>query len=338
MPFLSLVCSAAAPEPQRIAVAVYRNGKGSCGDNVSMSIVHLVRHAQASFGAEDYDALSELGFRQARWLGEYFSARGLRFARVMSGTMVRQQATARAILQAMGEADETLLSHEGLNEYPGEALYAAHTGVDPRAHQLADARAYWRTFRLAMQAWSEERLVDVPESWIDFGARVRAALAEAVRDTGAVGVMLNHAERKLTLPEIASAIARADEVGLATMVCADTEEEIRAVAALEPNIIVAEPSDLIGTGIAVGREYVKACVKLVADVNKNILVLPSAGISSGQDCYNIIRAGAVASGSSSGICKAPDRAAMAEEMIVAVRRAWDEARHLWEVSDAQRKH
>ncbi len=170
------------------------------------------------------------------------------------------------------------------------------------------------------------------------GRGMGTILAEAVRDTGAVGVMLNHTERKLTLPEIASAIARADEVGLATMVCTDTEEEIRAVAALEPNIIVAEPSDLIGTGIAVGREYVKACVKLVADVNKNILVLPSAGISSGQDCYNIIRAGAVASGSSSGICKAPDRAAMAEEMIVAVRRAWDEARHLWEVSDAQRKH
>lgn len=181
MRFLSL--ESGGPEPRRIAAAVFHNGKGSCGDNVSMSIVHLVRHAQASFGAEDYDALSELGFRQARWLGEYFAQRELRFARVMSGTMVRQQATARAILQAMGEPEEALVLHEGLNEYPGEALYAAHTGFDPRAHQLADARAYWRTFRLAMQAWSEERLVEVPESWIDFGARVSAALAEAVRGT-----------------------------------------------------------------------------------------------------------------------------------------------------------
>ncbi len=148
-----------------------------------MSIVYLVRHAQASFGAEDYDALSELGFRQARWLGEYFAARGLRFARVMSGTLVRQRATAGAILQAMGGADAALALHEGLNEYPGEALYTAHTGFDPREHQLADTRAYWRTFRLAMQAWSEERLPEVPESWSGFGARVRAALAEAVRDT-----------------------------------------------------------------------------------------------------------------------------------------------------------
>ncbi len=148
-----------------------------------MSIVFLVRHAQASFGAENYDALSALGVRQSRWLGEYFAARGLRFARAMSGTMLRQQDTARGILAGMGEGAPALMMHEGLNEYPGEALYTAHTGLQPRAHQLSDARDYWRTFRAAMQAWSEDRLADVPESWLDFGARVRAALAEAVRDT-----------------------------------------------------------------------------------------------------------------------------------------------------------
>ena len=46
-----------------------------------MSLVYLVRHAQASFGARDYDRLSELGRQQARWLGDYFAGRGLRFAR-----------------------------------------------------------------------------------------------------------------------------------------------------------------------------------------------------------------------------------------------------------------
>ena len=49
-----------------------------------MSLVYLVRHAQASFGARDYDRLSELGRQQARWLGDYFAGRGLRFARVMA--------------------------------------------------------------------------------------------------------------------------------------------------------------------------------------------------------------------------------------------------------------
>ncbi len=149
-------------------------------------------------------------------------------------------------------------------------------------------------------------------------------LPEAVKATGAVGVMLNHAECKLTLEELKEAIKRADEVGLATIVCADTEEEIKAVALMNPNIVVAEPTELIGTGITVGREYVDACIRLVKDINSEIMVLPSAGISCGQDCYNIIMAGADGSGSSSGICKAPNPAKMAEEMMAAVRKAYDE--------------
>ena len=53
-------------------------------------------------------------------------------------------------------------------------------------------------------------------------------------------------------------------------------------------------------------------------------VLTAAGISNGQDVYNTIIAGADATGSSSGVAKAADRAAMVDEMIAAVRKAWDE--------------
>lgn len=159
---------------------------------------------------------------------------------------------------------------------------------------------------------------------IPVGRGMGTILPEAVKATGAVGVMLNHAECKLSLDEVRQAIRRADEVGLATIVCADTEEEIKAIAEMNPNIVVAEPSELIGTGIAVGKEYVDACIKLVKSINPEIMVLPSAGISCGNDCYNIIKAGADASGSSSAICKAADPAAMTEEMMAAVRRAYDE--------------
>ena len=60
------------------------------------------------------------------------------------------------------------------------------------------------------------------------------------------------------------------------------------------------------------------------DVNPDILVLTAAGISNGDDVYRTIIAGADATGSSSGVVKAADRAAMVDEMIAAVRRAWDE--------------
>jgi len=87
---------------------------------------------------------------------------------------------------------------------------------------------------------------------------------------------------------------------------------------------VAEPSELIGTGVSVGPEYVAAATRSVKDVNADILVLTAAGISSGEDVYNTIISGADATGSSSGIAKAKDRAAMVDEMVAAVRRAWDE--------------
>lgn len=159
---------------------------------------------------------------------------------------------------------------------------------------------------------------------IPVGRGMGTILAEGLKAAGAVGVMLNHAESKLTLEEVAQAIRRADEVGLATMVCADTVDEMKTIAAMGPNIIVAEPTELIGTGQTSSMDYVRESIAVVKAINPDIMVLQGAGISNGDDVYNVIRAGAEATGSSSGIVKAPNPAAMAEEMISAVRRAWDE--------------
>lgn len=149
-------------------------------------------------------------------------------------------------------------------------------------------------------------------------------LPESLVAAGAEGVMLNHVEKPLDFETLAATIKRAEEVGLTTIVCADSEADASKIATLNPDIIVAEPSALIGTGVSVGPEYVEAATKCVKDVNPDILVLTAAGIANGTDVYNTIIAGADATGSSSGVAKAADRAAMVDEMISAVRRAWDE--------------
>ena len=149
-------------------------------------------------------------------------------------------------------------------------------------------------------------------------------LPESLVAAGADGVMLNHCEKPLDFETLAKTIERANEVGLTTIVCADSLAEASKIATLNPDIIVAEPSELIGTGVSVGKEYVEAATKSVKDVNPDILVLTAAGIAGGEDVYNTIIAGADATGSSSGVAKAKDRAAMVDEMISAVRRAWDE--------------
>ena len=149
-------------------------------------------------------------------------------------------------------------------------------------------------------------------------------LPESLVAAGAEGVMLNHVEKPVTFEVLGETIKRAEEVGLTTIVCADSMADASKIATLNPDIIVAEPSELIGTGVSVGPEYVKAATDAVKNVNKDILVLTAAGIANGQDVYNTIIAGADATGSSSGVAKAADRAAMVDEMIAAVRKAWDE--------------
>lgn len=159
---------------------------------------------------------------------------------------------------------------------------------------------------------------------IPVGRGLADILPESLVAAGAEGVMLNHVEKPLTFEVLQATIKRAEEVGLTTIVCADSMADASKIAALSPDIIVAEPSELIGTGVSVGPEYVEAATKCVKSVNENILVLTAAGIANGQDVYNTIIAGADATGSSSGVAKAADRAAMVDEMIAACRKAFDE--------------
>ena len=156
------------------------------------------------------------------------------------------------------------------------------------------------------------------------GRGLGSVLPEAVKAAGAVGVMLNHAEKPLTLEEIEKTIARADEVGLGTIVCADTVEDVKKIAKMGPNLIVAEPTNLIGTGQTSDSNYVIETIKTVNEINPDIMVLQGAGISNGQDVYNTIKLGAQATGTTSGIMKSDRPYEMVEEMLYDLRKAWDE--------------
>jgi len=156
------------------------------------------------------------------------------------------------------------------------------------------------------------------------GRGLGAVLPEAVKAAGAVGVMLNHAEKPLSISGLYQTIKRADEVGLATIVCADTIEEAEAIAHFAPNIIVAEPTRLIGNGQTSDEKYMVETTAAIKKINPEILVLQGAGISNGKDVYRVIKAGANATGTTSGIMKAADPEAMLDEMICAVRTAWNE--------------
>lgn len=95
-----------------------------------MGTLYLVRHGQASFGADDYDLLSPLGHQQSRRLGEYFKHKGVTFDAALSGTLKRQVQTLAGICEGMGRAFES--SHAST----AVASSAADTQLDKQSEPL----------------------------------------------------------------------------------------------------------------------------------------------------------------------------------------------------------
>jgi broad specificity phosphatase PhoE len=118
-----------------------------------MGTLYLVRHGQASFGAEDYDHLSELGEKQSVRLGEYFAHKGLHFDGLIAGTLRRHKQTLAGILQGMNRAGDHL-AWEGLNEYDSEAVIAT---VHPHKLEKPDSpemyRHHFRLLRDGLAQW-----------------------------------------------------------------------------------------------------------------------------------------------------------------------------------------
>ncbi|CAE6692350.1 MULTISPECIES: histidine phosphatase family protein [Paraburkholderia] len=152
-----------------------------------MAELYLVRHGQASFGADNYDELSPSGRTQSSWLGEYFAQANLRFDRVVIGTMQRHRQTADAILAAMGGPPIELAQDAGLNEYDFEALFAAvgDEGLPSALSATSSKKDFYKGLRHVLQLWADDRLPGaVPETWQQFQTRVQRARSDIQRAGG----------------------------------------------------------------------------------------------------------------------------------------------------------
>ena len=96
------------------------------------------------------------------------------------------------------------------------------------------------------------------------------------------------------------------------------------MAKLSPNLIVAEPTELIGTGVTSDMGYVRDTIEAVRRINPDIMVLQGAGISTPDDVARVIRAGALATGCTSGVMRAADPEAAARAMLSTLRAVWNE--------------
>jgi len=157
------------------------------------------------------------------------------------------------------------------------------------------------------------------------GRGMADVLPEGLKAAGAQGVVINHCEKPMSLPQMKATIDRARELDFLVFACADTLDEAKAIANLHPDIINPEPSAIIGGGNGVSpMAYVKDSIRVIKEIDPNIMVEQAAGITNGQQVYDFIMAGSEAAGAASGIVNAADPIAMIDEMIAATRRAADD--------------
>ena len=143
-------------------------------------------------------------------------------------------------------------------------------------------------------------------------------LGKCIKEAGAIGTLINHSERRLTLAEIEASLNAAKELELKTVICTNNILTTAAAATLSPDYVAIEPPELIGSGIPVSKadpEVVSGSVKAVSKINPKVKVLCGAGISKGEDLKAALDLGSEGVLLASGIVKAVDPKAALEELI-----------------------
>jgi broad specificity phosphatase PhoE len=148
-------------------------------NNAPMGTIYLVRHGQASFGADDYDQLSDLGHRQCERLGHWFAERGLRFDRVLTGTLKRHRQSLAALEQGLGLAHEAI-AKPALDEYDSHAVIRlVHDRPLVKPTTSEDIKQHFRWLREGLLQWMDGRAQ--PQGMPPF-ADFRDGIASALRE------------------------------------------------------------------------------------------------------------------------------------------------------------
>lgn len=164
----------------------------------------LIRHGQASFGAVDYDVLSEIGARQAHALGRHWADTGQKIDALYTGPRRRHWGTSRHLLAGARSRDIDYpepLELPGLDEYPAfellahwqpilaaedvdfQAILAPRADVGERAGERK--RRMEKAFHYIVDKWARGELdTGDLESFAHFQSRVRGAIGHIAEQQG----------------------------------------------------------------------------------------------------------------------------------------------------------
>ncbi len=136
-------------------------------------------------------------------------------------------------------------------------------------------------------------------------------LPEAVKEAGAIGTLINHSEHQLSDERIAKTVARARELGLKCIICADTPERGAELLRHQPEFIAVEPPEMISkVSVTTKPEIIKKAVELIHGP-----LLVGAGVATGADVQKAIELKTQGVLLASGVCKADDPKAALEKLL-----------------------
>lgn len=118
--------------------------------------------------------------------------------------------------------------------------------------------------------------------------------AKCIKENGAYGTLLNHAEHKLEYAVLKNTIKECKRIGLKTVVCAKDLKEARQIAHLSPDYIAYEVPELIGTLQSISKLKpisVRRFSNIVKAINPKIVPLCGAGIANREDVMSALDLG-----------------------------------------------
>lgn len=152
---------------------------------------------------------------------------------------------------------------------------------------------------------------------IEPGAHTGYVSGLAVKEAGAIGVLISHSEHPLTMEQITQTIAAAKSAGLKSLCFAGNVNDAQTIAGFGPDVLIYEPPELVGSGISVSQtkpEVIKKTVQRVARINPRLPVLCGAGIATREDVEKALALGTKGVALASAFVKAKNPRIILEEL------------------------
>lgn len=159
-----------------------------------MASIYLIRHGQASFGAENYDELSPLGRHQASLTGEFLQRTGVRFDAAYSGTLERQRDTGKLALASQESPPELIVDSrldEVRNDEHLEHLLPTVMEQRPEIRAIYEqgldsSKRFQKVIEAVFNHWVSPECDNTHiQSWEDYSSGVHSMLKDIVQTQGA---------------------------------------------------------------------------------------------------------------------------------------------------------